>query len=381
VKRKIAVITGTRADYGIMKLLLKKIQESKNLELQLIVTGMHLSPKFGYTINEIKKDKFKIAEKIPLLPKQDSNYEMSILIGKGIILFSQLFKKLKPNITLILGDRDEMLSSAIAAYHMNIPIAHIHGGDRTKGGIDEYNRHAITKMSNIHFAASKKSYDRIIRLGENPKFVFHTGSPAIDQIKENKITTKKELEKKYDLKFTGFEILLLQHPITTQSEQSKNQIIQTLRAIVKLKQKTIAIAPNSDAGNNEIIINLRNFSKKHTFIKMYRTIPREDFLGMLKNCSVLVGNSSSGMIEASYFNIPVVNIGIRQNGRESGKNVIHVDFSQQQILKAIRSSQNKKNTISKNEFLYGKGNASTKINRCLEKIKLDKELIKKQISY
>jgi len=381
MKRKIAVITGTRADYGIMKPLLKKIQQSKNLELQLVVTGMHLSSKFGKTITEIKKDKFKIAGKISLLPKQNSNYEMSVSIGKGIIIFSQLFKKLKPDINLILGDRDEMLSSAIAAYHMNIPVAHIHGGDRTKGGIDEYNRHAITKMSNIHFAASKKSYDRIIKLGENPKFVFHTGSPAIDQIKENKITPKKELEKKYNLKFTGSEILLLQHPITTQSEQSAKQITQTLRAIVKLQHKTIAIAPNSDAGNNEIFINLREYSKRYSFIKMYRTISREDFLGLLKNCSVLVGNSSSGMIEASYFNIPVVNIGIRQEGRESGKNVVHVDFSERQILKAIRSSQNKKNTTAKNKFLYGKGNASTKITRYLDKIKLDKELIKKQISY
>jgi UDP-N-acetylglucosamine 2-epimerase (non-hydrolysing)/GDP/UDP-N,N'-diacetylbacillosamine 2-epimerase (hydrolysing) len=381
MKRKIAVLTGTRADYGIMKPLLKKIQQSKNLELKLIVTGMHLSPKFGKTIYEIKKDNFKIASKISLLPKKDSNYEMSISVGKGIILFSNLFKKLKPDINLILGDRDEMLSSAIAAYHMNIPVAHIHGGDRTKGGIDEYNRHAITKMSNIHFAASKKSYDRILKLGENPKFVFHTGSPAIDQIKENKITSKNELEKKYNLKFTGSEILLLQHPVTTQSEQSKKQIVQTLRTIVKLKNKTIAFAPNSDAGNNKILLNLKDYSKKYSFIKMYRTIPREDFLGMLKNCGVLVGNSSSGMIEASYFKIPVVNIGIRQEGRESGKNVAHVGFSQQQIFKAIKFFLNKKNTIAKNEFLYGKGNASIKIVRYLEKIKLDKELIKKQINY
>lgn len=381
MKRKIAVITGTRADYGIMKSLLKKIQQNKNLELQLIVTGMHLSSKFGATINEIKKDKLKITGKIPLLPKHDSNYEMSKSVGKGIILFSELFKKLKPDINLILGDRDEMLSSAIAAYHMNIPIAHIHGGDRTKGGIDEYNRHAITKMSNIHFAATKKSFNRIIKLGENPKFIFHTGSPAIDQIKENKITSKKELEKKYNLKFLGNEILLLQHPVTTQSDQSKKQIIEILSALEKLKQKTIAIAPNSDAGNNEIFTNIQNFSKKYPFLTMYRTIPREDFLGMLKNCSIFIGNSSSGIIEASYFNIPVVNIGIRQEGRESGKNITHVDFSRRQILNAIKLSISKNYSIVKNEFLYGKGNASDKIIKYLEKIKLDEELIKKQINY
>jgi len=187
MKRKIAVTTGTRADYGILRPILKRISNNQNLQLQLIVTGMHLSQKFGKTINEIRNDGFKISGVIDFLPKKDSKYEMSITLGKGIVSFSKLFKKLKPDINLVLGDRDEMLASSIAAYHMNIPNAHIHGGDRTKGGIDEYNRHAITKMSNIHFAASKKSYERILKMGENPSHVFYTGSPSIDEIKENKI--------------------------------------------------------------------------------------------------------------------------------------------------------------------------------------------------
>jgi len=381
MKRKISVITGTRAEYGIIRPILKKIKASQKLDLCLIVTGMHLSKKFGRTINEIKKDGFKIYSTVEMLPKKDTNFEMSLTLGNGIILFSKIFKNLKPDINLVLGDRDEMLAASLAAYHMNIPNAHIHGGDRTRGGIDEYNRHAITKISNIHFAASKKSYNRIIKLGENPKYVFNTGSPSVDDIKENRITHKTDLEKKYRMKFTGNEILLLQHSITTQSELSRKQILTTLNAIVKIKLPTVAIAPNSDAGNKEIFKNLKNYSKKYDFITMYTTVPRSDFLGLLKNCGVFVGNSSSGMIEASYFNIPVVNIGIRQEGREGGRNVINVDYSSPAIFLAIKKSLKNKHKIFKKENLYGSGSASAKIIRHLEKIKLDKDLIKKQIFY
>jgi GDP/UDP-N,N'-diacetylbacillosamine 2-epimerase (hydrolysing) len=380
MKRKIVVTTGTRADYGILRTLLKKIEKSSKLKLDLIVTGMHLSPKFGRTINEIKKDGFTVSKEIKFLPTKDTNYEMSLVLGYGIISFSQVFKKLKPDINLILGDRDEMLASAIAAYHMNIPNAHIHGGDRSKGGIDEYNRHAITKISNIHFAASKKSYNRILKMGENPKFVFHTGSPSIDEIKENKITTKKQLEKKFGLKIKGDEILLLQHPITTQSEQSKKQIIETLNALSKLKKNTIAIAPNSDAGNIEIFKNLEKFSEKFDFIKTYPSLPRADFLGFLKYSRLLLGNSSSGMIEASYFNTPVINIGIRQDGREKGSNVINVNCSKNEIIKEIQRCFKRRNQYKK-QNIYGYGEASKKIVKHLEMVKLDKELIRKQIYY
>ena len=380
MKRKITVTTGSRADYGILRTVLKKIAKSPKLSLELIVTGMHLSEKHGKTINEIKKDKFNISETIQLLPRNDTNFEMSLTLGQGIISFSKIFEKLKPDVNLLLGDRDEMLASAIAAYHMNIPNAHIHGGDRSKGGIDEYNRHAITKISNIHFAASKKSYNRILKMGENPKFIFHTGSPSIDEIKENKITTKHQLEKKYEFKFQGDEILLLQHPITTQSEQSKKEIIETLNALSKFKKHTIAIAPNSDAGNEEIFKNLNKFSEKFDFIKVFPNLPRADFLGFLKFSRVLLGNSSSGMIEASYFNTPVINIGIRQEGREKGFNVINVNSSKDEIIKELKCCFKTKIKYKK-QNIYGYGNASKKIVKHLETIKLNKELIKKQIYY
>ena len=380
-KRKIAVTTGTRAEYGILRLVLDEIKISKKLELLLIVTGSHFSKKHWMTVNEIKADGHKIAAKVDMLPKINSEFESTKIIGNAIVSFSKIFKKLKPDINLILGDRDEMLASAIAAYHMNIPNAHIHGGDKS-GGLDEYTRHAITKLSNIHFAATKKSAKRILQMGEKSDFIFHTGSPSIDQILKNKITKKIELEKKYKIKITGNEILLLQHPVTTELDETEIQIIETLNAIVKLKKRTIIVGPNLDPGNDIIYKNLIKFADTYDFIKFYPTLPRNDYLGFLKNCGVLVGNSSSGIIEASFFKKPVVDIGTRQWFREKGPNVIGVKyFSQKSIFNAIVKALKLKSNKLKYSSIYGKSNVSKKIIKHLERIKLNRELLQKQITY
>ncbi len=382
MKRKITVTTGTRADYGLLRQILHFIDSNKNLELYLLVTGMHLSKKHGQTINEIKNDGFKIYKKFQMMPKNDEVFNMAYELGSGISKFSKIFNEINPDINLILGDRDEMLASAISAYHMNIPNAHIHGGDKS-GGIDEYTRHAITKISNIHFAASQKSKERILKMGENKKYVFFTGSPAIDEVKNNMMTDKKTLELKYGFKFFGNEILLLQHPVTTQIESSEKQILNTLKAIAKIKKTTIIIAPNSDPGSKIIFKHVNLFTKKYDFMKLYSSLPRNDYLGMLKNCGVLVGNSSSGIIESTFFQIPVVNIGIRQEGREKGRNVLDVKYdSIMSIHEAIiKSLKIKKPTRKITDHIYGKGNASKKIVNILEKIHLNKDLIQKQIHY
>ena len=379
-KRKISITTGSRAEYGVIKPFLNDIIKSKKLELYLIVTGMHLSKKYGLTLKDIKKDGFKIYATIDSVPQGNTTFHMAKAVGTGICRFSEVFRKLKPDLNVIIGDRDEMLSSAIAAYHMNIPNVHIHGGE-ISGGIDEYNRHAITKMSNIHFAPTKKSKLRIIKMGEEPKYVFHTGALAIDEIKNNKISTKKYFEKKYGVKIDKDTIVLLQHPVTTESSSSKNQIIQTLNAIVKIGKQTISITPNSDAGNQEIFNNLKKYSKKYEFIKLFTSFPRNDYLAILRNCGVLVGNSSSGIIEASYFNTPVVNIGKRQEGREKSKNIINVSSNSsksiyESILQAI-----KKKTTKDGKMIYGNGHASKKMISILEKIQINNNLIEKQLNY
>ena len=376
-KRKITVTTGTRAEYGLLRQILDEIKISKKLELLLIVTGSHFSKKHGMTVNEIKADGHKITAKVDMIPKINSEFESTKILGSAIISFSKIFKKLKPDINLILGDRDEMLASAMAAYHMNIPNAHIHGGDKS-GGLDEYTRHAITKLSNIHFAATKKSAKRILQMGEKPEFIFHIGSPSIDEILKNKITKKTELEKKYKIKITGNEILLLQHPVTTELGETDIQIIETLNAVVKLKKRTIIIGSNLDPGNDIIFKNLIKFADRYDFIKFYPTLPRYDYLGFLKNCGVLVGNSSSGIIEASFFKKPVVNIGTRQQFRESGPNVIDVKyFSRKSIFNAIVKALKLKSNKLKYSSIYGKSNVSKKIIKHLERIKLNRELLQK----
>lgn len=381
MKRKITVTTGTRADYGLLRPILNSISSSKNLDLSLIVTGMHLSKKYGLTINEIKKDGFKISASFNMLPKEDSKYLVSETLGKAIVEFSKIFNKIQPDINVILGDRDEMLASAVSAYHMNIPNAHIHGGDRS-GGIDEYTRHAITKISNIHFAPSKKSKERILRMGENPKYVFFTGSPAVDEVKNNKVTDKKILESQYSIKFSGDDILFVYHPVTTQVENTENQIRNLLKVIHIVNKPTIAVAPNSDTGNDIIFKHLEEFSKSHLSFKFFKSFPRSDYLGMLKNCKVLIGNSSSGIIEASYFKIPVVNIGIRQKNREKGSNVLDAEDNSvvsihTKLVKALKMKKQHLSTAS----IYGTGNTAKKIIKYLETIKLNSTLIEKQISY
>lgn len=382
MKRKITVTTGTRAEFGLLRPVLQEISKSKKLELFVIVAGMHLSKKFGNTMKEIKKDGFSVHGKVRMVTSNDTNYDMAVSLGKGVIEFSKIFKKIKPSINLILGDRDEALASVLAAYHMNIPNAHIHGGDKTKAGIDEYNRHAITKMSNIHFAVTQKSKNRILRMGEKPTNVFYTGSPGIDDIISERITSKKLLEKKFKLKFNGDEIILLQHPVTTQSENSSKEIENVMKAIFKLKKNTICISPNSDAGNNSIFQCLRKYSK-YDFITVHNNIPRPDFLALLKNCGVLVGNSSSGMIEGGYFPISIINIGIRQKDRERGNNVIDVSsYSSRLIYRAIKQALDNRNRKKfLNKFVYGKGNSSKKIVKILENIPVNKNLIQKQIVY
>jgi len=379
MKRKICVTTGTRADYGLLRPILHRILQSKKLDLHLIVTGMHLSKKHGMTINEIRKDGFRIQTKIPMLAKNDSNYSITKELGRAVVSFAETFHKIQPDINLVLGDRDEMLASAIAAYHMNIPNAHVHGGDKS-GGLDEYTRHAITKLSNIHFAATKKSKQRIIEMGENPKRVFFTGSPGIDEIVIN-IAQKSELEEKLGIKLTGQEIVVLYHPVTTQIETALSHISNILKAVSFLKNPVIAIAPNSDAGNKVIFKQLTYFAGRYDFIKMYPNLTRSDYLGLLNHCGVLIGNSSSGVIEGSYFDIPVINVGTRQQNRERGNNVTDVDGNSfREIRSALKKSLDKKHKF-KNANIYGDGTAAKKIVKIFENLQLDQDLLSKQICY
>ncbi len=381
--KKICVLTGTRAEYGLLKPIIERIDSDKELELILLVAGMHLSEEFGNTIDEIKMDGFKIDGTIDMNPKEDKSCAMAFAIGEGIQKITSFFEKTKPDILLILGDRIEALAATIAAAYCNIVIAHIHGGDTSKAGLDESARHAITKFAHIHFPATKTSAERIKKLGEDVSRIFVSGAPCLDTILNKKLFDKKELEKKLKIRLQKPFILLLQHSVTTEAEDAGKQIIETLEAIKKLEIQTIVIYPNSDTGGRVIIKKIDEYSKKFSFIETFKSLSHKEYLSLMKYADVMVGNSSSGIIESSSFKLPVINIGIRQEGRERSNNVIDVKPDKQQILNAIEKVLSKefKESISQCKNPYGNGNAAEIITKTLSELKINKDFLQKKITY
>ena len=373
-KIKISVVTGTRAEYGLLRPVLFEFKKRNNINFSLIVTGSHLSKEHGMTINEIKNDGFKIHSKFSWNTSDDSLSNSSIMLGKSIVNLTKILNRIKPDCNIVFGDRIEMLASALVATQLNIPNIHIHGGDLS-GGIDEYSRHAITKLSNIHFPASKKSKERIIQMGENPKNVFLFGSTSIDDIKLTKLPPKSIIEKKYKINLSKKTIILLQHPVTTQTTLTSKHFNETLNALKKLELPTISIIPNFDPSYKDILKLLKKFSNSHPWFISLSSLPRFDFLSLVKNSGVLVGNSSSGLIEISRFNIPVVNIGNRQKNREKSSNVIDVKNSSIQIQRAINYALT--DFKPKKSKIFGNGNASKKIVNQILKTNFKKQFSEK----
>lgn len=383
MNRKICVISGTRAEYGLLKPVIAAIQKDTKLKLEIVAAGMHLAKEFGSTVNLIKKDGLDIAYKVDMNPEKDSPKAMAIALGKGVTGMACAFARIRPDIVLVLGDRTEAFAAAIAASYMNIPVAHIHGGDVTRAGVDESVRHAITKLAHIHFPATRESRERILRMGENPKNVFLVGAPGLDSILNTPLTANKNIFRKYNIRKDEPFIILLQHSVTTQVKDAARQIRQTLEAIKRLKIKTIIIYPNSDSGGRAIIKEIEK-CKKFEFIDMYKNIPHIEFLSLLKYASVLVGNSSSGIIESGSLKLPVVNIGIRQDGRQRSGNVIDVPHDRDKIFKAMHKALNDKNFIKRVKRcvnLYGSGHAGERIARALCSVKIDHGLIQKKLFF
>ena len=369
--RKILYITGTRADYGLMHETLKLLNEAKGISLDIVATGMHLMEEFGCSVNEIKKDNFNLHIVNQTFIKDDEQ-SMSLFIGNLISDLTRLMTELKPDIVLLLGDRGEMLAGAIVASYLQIPIAHIHGGD-VSSTVDDSTRHAITKLANIHFPATEKSASRINQMGENPENIFVVGAPGLDSIIKCKDKIDDAyLKEKYNLK-KDF-ILVLQHPVSLEVDDSAFQISQTLDAVTSTDYQIILVYPNADAGGRAMINKIDEYE-----VDAYKNIPHNDFIGLLGLASILIGNSSSGIIESSSFKLPVINIGTRQQGREKASNVVDVDYDCNEILDAISfvESNEFKDILNHCENPYGDGNASERICKILNDIKLDKELLNK----
>jgi len=376
--RKICVITERRADYSRLKPVLQKIKQDPRLELFIIASGAHLLSETGRTIDLIKQDGFSIDANIQMFSKDknDTGVEMSRALGRALIGIANALEKIKPDILLVGFDLGAHLAGAIAGAHMNIPVAHIQGGEVT-GTIDESIRHAITKFAHIHFPSTAESAERIIKMGENPKYVFNVGCPAIDTILNTKFIPAHKLAEKFNINLSKPLILLIQHPVTTEVNEAENQIVKTLSAIKKINEQVILIHPNIDAGGRRILKII-----KKTKIKRYKNLPFETFSSLMNISNLIVGNSSSGIREALLFKLPAINIGTRQQGREHANNVINVDYNEKEIYSAIKKAlyDNKfKEKLKDYKSPYGDGRASERIVDILAKIKIKPEILQKKI--
>lgn len=377
-KKKVLFVTGTRADYGLLKPMIRRAQKSKLISPVLLVTGMHTIKKFGCTLNEIRQSKFNIVA----IVKTSQDDDMLESLAKEILGIRKYCKAHHMDMIVLLGDRDEMLAGAIVASHLKIPIAHIHGGDVTGYVVDEPIRHSITKFSHLHFPATEKSKNRILKLGEENWRVVRIGSPGIDGIQKSDIISRAELAKTLELNPNKKWFLVVHHPTPLDSVSPNEQIKPLLEVISEYNAEKIVIYPNSDTGSDEFIKEINSYKNTGGF-HIFTNLARRKYLGLLARSNLLAGNSSSGITEAPFFMTPVVNIGNRQRGREKSANVIDCDYDANSIRRAITKAESKKFQevcrIAKNP--YEGPSAAETIVKTIEKHIKNRKLFYKKFTY
>jgi len=380
--RTIGVVSGARSDYGIYLPILKKIREDSALDLYLIVSGMHLSPEFGYTAEMIEADGFRIDERVEMLLSSQSPEGISKSMGLGTIGFSACFTRKCPDILVLLGDRFEMHAAAVAAVPFGIPIAHIHGGEITEGAMDDAFRHSITKLSHLHFVSTEVYRRRIIQMGEEPWRITVSGAPSLDNLHAVSLLSVHELEIRYGLNLEKPPLLVTFHPATLEYKQIGWQTGELLAAIKSCKVPAVFTLPNADTGSREIIKMIKDFVERSSLCWLIENMGIQAYFSLMSVASAMVGNSSSGIVEAASFKLPVVNIGTRQAGRVRGANVIDTGYRREEIIEGIARAldpefraglENLKNP-------YGKGCAASMIVNVLKEVELNDKLIKKHFN-
>ena len=378
--RKISVVTSTRAEYGLLYWLLKEIEADSELKLQFIVTGMHLSPEFGLTYKEIEKE-FKIDKKIEILSSSHTSLDICAEMARVYEKFAPALAELKPDILVLLGDRYEIFGVAGVASIMQIPIAHIHGGETTQGAFDEAFRHSITKMSHIHFAATNEYANRIIQLGEEPSRVFNVGGPGIENIKKLNLLNKDEFEKSINFKLAKKNILITFHPATLENSSAREQFNELLKALDELDDTNfIFTKANSDTDGDVINKMIDEYvSKNSQKAVAFASLGQLRYLSAIKFVDIVLGNSSSGLTEVPSFKKATINIGDRQKGRARASSVIDVRPVKEEILTAIKRAYSKEfeQTLKDTINPYDGGNPSKKMVKILKETKLDGILKKK----
>lgn len=375
--RKICIVTGSRAEYGLLYWLMKEVQTDTALQLQVIATGMHLSPEFGLTYKVIEEDGFTIDAKVEMLLSSDTPVGIAKSIGLGTIGFADALEHLKPDILVALGDRYEILAAVQAALVARIPVAHIAGGDTTEGAFDEAIRHSITKMSHLHFVTNEDAARRVRQLGENPEHVFNVGSPGLDNITRLKLLDRQELERSLDFSFRGKNLLVTFHPVTLETQPAEIQFRELLAALEGLGSNVgiIFTKPNADTDGRSIARLMDSYVATHPNARAYVSLGQLRYLSAMSQVDVVVGNSSSGLYEAPSFGKPTVNIGDRQKGRLQAASVINCAPVSGEIGKAI--AQALATDCSGTVNPYGDGNSSVRIKDELKKIADPMVLLKK----
>jgi len=378
--RKICVVTGTRAEYGLLRWVMEGISLSLELELQLIATGMHLSPEFGLTINVIENDGFHVDRKVEMLLSSDTAVGITKSMGLGIIGFADALEELKPDLMLVLGDRYEIFCAASAAMIARIPIAHLHGGETTQGAFDEAIRHSITKMSHLHFVAAEEYRERVIQLGEEPERVFNVGGLGIDSILRLQLLTREELETALDFKLHRRNLLITFHPVTLEQNACAKQMNELLAALSELDNTGLIFTmPNADTGGRVLFRQIEDFCHLHSNATAYTSLGQLRYLSCIQHFDGVVGNSSSGLTEVPSFKKGTINIGDRQLGRLRATSVINCEPARQAITAALSHlfSDEFQHQLPATKSPYGNGGASEAVVRILEHQPLD-NLLKKR---
>lgn len=383
MKRKIMVLTGSRAEYGVLKNILWGIEHSESLKLYIVVTGAHLSEKYGYTVEEIKKDGFEIWKEIPIISDSDEKIRIPVEMGKLMIHLSQAFSEEKPDVLLLLGDRYEMLAAASVAVGLHIPIAHISGGEQTEGAMDEQIRHAITKMSHIHFPGASPYADNIKKMGEEAWRIFEVGDPGIENIKSMKVIGKEDIEAELNINIDKRTLLVTYHPVTLELAELEFQMDNIIQALSNYKGTIIITYPNSDDGSELIISKWKEFAKDRKSVCLIHNLGSQRYLNVMRYCGAVVGNSSSAIIEAPFLKIPTVNIGNRQRGRLMADSIVCCGYRKQEIKDAIDRvlSEEFAEIVQHSKSLYGEGDTSKRVVDILGQIELDDRLLKKNLCW
>jgi UDP-hydrolysing UDP-N-acetyl-D-glucosamine 2-epimerase len=380
VKRRIAVVTGSRAEYGLLQGILSELDAHAELELQLIVTGMHLAPEFGYTVKHIEADGFRIAERIEMLLSSDTAVGMTKSVGVAVLSFGEAYARLQPDVVLVLGDRFEIFAAAQAAMLARIPIAHIAGGDTTEGAIDEAIRHSITKMAHLHFVTNELSRRRVLQLGESPEHVHLVGSPGIDAIRRLRLLSREELSRDLRIRFRSLNLLVTFHPATLRDDSSDElrELLSALEDVLSGDASAFITMPNADSGGREIARTIEEWCAGQPNAHVFVSLGQLRYLSLMSHVDVVVGNSSSGLYEAPSFKVATVDIGDRQRGRLAADSVVRCSAVREDIKAAIERARalDCSNTVNP----YGDGDSARRIVSILGQVDDYRALLHKRFN-